>query len=97
MSTQLSTAVADSDFPEIFDFLVSNGVGKNSYIDDFLAWTAVFVNSKKSQLRWSVFTPINKMYSRAVLSKIAVGKRAYRSKPTNNFCQSPEQMWGAVE
>ena len=65
VSSQLGTAVADPDLPEVFDFLISNGVGKNFYIDDFLDYCGVFVNSKKRQLRLSAFGLIDKMGRRA--------------------------------
>ena len=91
--SQLLTAADDPDLPEVFDFLISAGVGKNSYIDHLLEWTSCFVDSKKRQLRFSAFAVINKMCEQAVWSRIAVVKRAYRSKPHNGFCPNPEQAW----
>ena len=88
-------AVADPDLIELFDFLISNGVGKNSYLDGFLDWANASVNPKKRQLRFIAFAPINKMPD-APLSRIAVAKRAYRGKPTYGYCPNPEPAWGAV-
>ena len=93
--SQLHTAADDPDLPEVFDFLISAGVGKNSYIDHLLEWTSCFVDSKKRQLRFSAFAVINKMCEQAVWSRIAVVKRAYRKQPTNGFCPSPESAWGS--
>ena len=93
VSSQLGTAIADPDLPEVFDFLISNGVGKNFYIDDFLDCTA-FVSNKKREFRLSAFGSINKMDRRAACSKMAVGKRAYRTKPYNGFCANRESVWG---
>ena len=49
VAMQLGPAVADPDLLELFDYLISNGVGKNSYIDDLLDWAAFYVNGKKRQ------------------------------------------------
>ena len=46
VAMQLGPAVADPDLLEIFDYLISNGVGKNSYIDDLLDWASFYVNGK---------------------------------------------------
>ena len=48
---QLDSAADDPDLPEVFDFLMSVGVGRNAYIDDLLEFAACFVDSNKSQLR----------------------------------------------
>jgi hypothetical protein len=91
---QLHTAADDPDMPEVFEFLISAGVSYNSYIDHLLEWTGLYVDSKKRQLRFAAFAVINKMCEQAVWSKIAVVKRAYRKKPVNSFCPSPEAAWG---
>ena len=91
--SQLHTAADDPDLPEVFDFLVSNGVGKNQYIESLLEWTTIFVDSKKRQLRFGSFGVVNKMCEQAVWSRMAVLKRAYRKPPTNGFCASPEPAW----
>ena len=70
VAMQLGPAVADPDLPEIFDFLISNGAGKNSYIDDFLDWASVFVNGAKRQLRFAALAPINKMPEDVPLSEM---------------------------
>ena len=90
---RLGLAVADPDLQQLFTFLISNGVGTNTYIDDFLEWAQVAVNPKKRQLRFVAFTPINKMVN-APASRIAVAKRAYSGKATWGFCSSPENIWG---
>ena len=91
---QLDAAADDPDLPELFDFLISAGVGVNSFVDDFLEWAGCFVDSKKRQLRFSAFTTINKICEEAPWTKIAVLKRTYRKKPSNGFCPNPEPMWG---
>ena len=37
---QLDVAADDPDLPELFDFLISVGVGTNSYIDDPLEFAS---------------------------------------------------------
>jgi hypothetical protein len=91
---ELHHAADDPDLPEVFDFLISNGVGVNAYIDELLLWTRTYVDSKKRQLRFSSFGVINKMDARCPLSKVAVVKRAYRKPPVNGFCPCPECAWG---
>jgi hypothetical protein len=94
---QLHTAADDPDLPDVFEFLMSNGVGKNTYVDHLLEWTHVFVDSKKRQLRFAAFAVINSMCEKAVWSRMAVVKRAYRNKPNACFCPSPEAAWGTFE
>ena len=94
---QLDSAADDPDLPELFDFLVCAGVGTNSYIEDLLEFGGCFVDSKKRQLRFSAFAVANKICEQAPWSKIAVMKRAYRKKPVNGFCPSPEPIWGDFE
>ena len=91
---QLHTAADDPDLPEVFDFLISSGVGTNAYVDHLLEWTACFVDSKKRQLRFAAFAVVNKMCEQGVWSRMAVVKRAYRKQPSNGFCPSPEAAWG---
>lgn len=95
--TQLDLAADDPDLPELFDYLISAGVGKNSYIDHLLEFGGCFVDSKKRQLRFAAFGIANKISERAPWTKIAVIKRAYRKKPSHGFCPCPESLWGEFE
>ena len=88
----LGPAAGDPDIVQLFDFLVSNGVGKNSYIDDFLHWATANINPNKRRLRFAAFVPINNMRP-LPLSKCAVAKRAYRGQPTGGYCPNPEPVW----
>ena len=91
--TELHTAVDDPDLPEIFDLLINSGVGHNTYVEEFLEWTRLFVDSKKRQLRFSAFAAPNKMPDAGQNSRFAVLKRAYRKSPTNGYCPCPEAAW----
>ena len=62
---RLSTVADDPDLPEVFDWLISAGVGTNTYVDDFLGWTEIFVDSSKRRLRFSGWTVVNKMPDKA--------------------------------
>ena len=95
--SQLSFAADDPDLPAMFDFLISSGVGTNSYIDDLLEFGACFVDSKKRQLRFSAFAAANKICQKAPWTRIAVVKRAYRKKPLLGYCPSPESQWEKFE
>ncbi len=75
---QLDAAADDPDLPEVFEFLISGGVGTNSYIDNLMQFGEIFVDSKKRQLRLSAFTIPNQMCPQAQWTRIAVIKRAYR-------------------
>ena len=44
---QLGPAVADPELVELFEFLISHGVGTNTYIDDFLDWAGASIHPKK--------------------------------------------------
>ena len=90
---QLSSVADIPELTEIFYWLISSGVGTKSYVDDFLEWTSTYVDSQKRRLRFGAWSPINKMDPRAVWSRVAVLKRAYRKKPTLGFCPSPEPAW----
>jgi len=92
---QLDSAAEDPDLPEVFDFLINAGVGRNTYIQDLLDFAACFVDSKKRQLRFSAFAVANKILEQAPLTKIAVMKRAYRQKPCLGFCPNPEAGWAS--
>ena len=92
--SMLGPAADDPDLVQLFDFLISNGVGKNFYIDDFLHWANVSINPNKRRLRFAAFIPINNMCA-LPLSRCAVAKRAYRGKPTAGYCPNPESAWGS--
>ena len=94
---ELNNAADDPDLPELFDFLISLGVGKNSYVEDMLEFAGCFVDSKKRQLRFSAFSVPNKMFQSCPWAKVAVIKRSYRKKPVSGFCPNPESQWTSVE
>ena len=91
---QLDLYVDDPEFVEMFDFAISLGAKKNSYIPSFLTFAARFVNSKKRSMRLSAFTEINKIPTSCPRVKIAVLKRAYRKKPVHGICPAPEAWCG---
>ena len=94
---ELGVTADDPDLPDVFDFLIAIGVGTNTYAEDLLAFGACFVNSKKRQMRFSAFKVAYRMCTEAPCAKVAVMKRAYRKKPSNGFCPSPEEAWANVE
>lgn len=89
----LDTTAEDRDLPELFDFLISSGVGQNSYITDLLDFTSTIVDSSLRQLHFAAFGVVNKIKGVAPLTKIAMLKRSYRKKPTMGFCPNPESSW----
>ena len=92
---QLGHAADDPDLPEVFDWLISAGVGTNTFVDDLLSWTEVFVDSSKRRLRFTAWTVVNKMHVLGNWSRCAVLKRAYRKKPSaSGTCPNPEALWG---
>ena len=52
---ELKISADDPDLPDVFDYLRSLGVGKNTYVDRLQESGAAFVDSKKRQLRFSAF------------------------------------------
>ena len=94
---ELKLAASEPDLPDVFDFLRSLGVGKNTYVDKLLQFGAAFVDSKKRQLRFSAFAVVNKVNHDYPLSRVAIIKRAYRKKPSNTFCPNPETKWAEID
>ena len=91
---QLDGDADDIDFPEIFGFLMSLGVGQNSYVDDMLDFAGKFVDSTKRRLRFSAFGVVNAVCAECPWTKVALIKRAYSKDPRNGFCPNPETQWG---
>ena len=94
---ELAIAADDPDLVEVFEFLISLGVGTNSYVEDLEAFTKFFVNSKLRQLRLIAFASVNAIADHFPLVKVAVVKRSYRKKPSMGFCPGPEPCWGKFE
>ena len=46
--SELDVAADVPDLALVFDFLISVGAGRNTFIDDFLTYAAKFVDSKKT-------------------------------------------------
>ena len=96
---ELDSAAEDPDLDKLFDFLISIGVGVNTFFDDLANFQQVLINSKSRQLRFSAFGVVNKLPDKFPRVKIAVIKRAYwRKVPdvTNAWCNNPEAQWAAV-
>ena len=87
---QLDIAADDPDLPELSDYLISLGVGLNTYIDDLMGFIGTYVDSKVRQLLFAAFAVVSRMCEDAPWAKVASIKRAYRKKPTRGFCPSPE-------
>ena len=94
--SELDSAADDPDLALVFDFLISVGAGRNTFIDDVLAYAAKFVDSKKRQLRLQSFGKLNLIPDQFPWTKIAVLKRAYRQQPFNGYCPAPESTWGKM-
>ena len=77
---ELHSAADDPDLIEVFEFLISLGVGTNSYVEDLEDFTKFFVNSKFRQLRLFAFANANAIADCFPLVKVGVIKRAYRKK-----------------
>ena len=93
---ELDSAAEDPDLDQLFDFLISIGVGKNTYFDELADFQRIFVNSKLRQLRFGAFGVVNKLNAKFPRVKIAVIKRAYRKTPAGGWCPNPEGAWLAV-
>ena len=52
---ELDSAADDPDLDQLFDFLISIGVGKKQYFEDLVNFRRIFVNSKQRQLRFAAF------------------------------------------
>ena len=94
---ELRMAADDPDLPDVFDYLRSLAVGKNTYVDRLLQFGAAFVDSKKRQLRFSAFAVVNKIDHDYPLTRVVVIERAYRQKPNHGYCPNPESQWTEIE
>ena len=93
----LGDAAGDPDLVELFDYMVSLGVGSNTYLENLLDFTRFFVNSKKRQLRFSAFTAANKLPKSCPRIRVGLIKRAYKKVPSNQFCPNPEELWSKCD
>ena len=93
----LGDAAGDPDLVDLFDYMVSLGVGTNTYLDNLLDFARFFVNSQKRQLRFSAFTAANKIPKSCPRIRVGLIKRAYKKNPSNNFCPNPEELWGKCD
>ena len=96
VKTQLGNVTADPDLPELFDFLLKIGTGRNSYIDDLLQFLEKFVNSKKRKMRLSAFKVANGVGQNYPATMVAVIKRGYRKNPKEGYVPCPEAQWAAI-
>ena len=94
---ELKIAADDPDLPDVFDYLRSLGVRKNTYVDYLLQFGSAFVDSKKRQLRFSAFAVVNKINHDFPLTRVAVIERAFYKKPCNGFCPNPESQWTEID
>ena len=91
---ELDMYVDQAEFIDLFDFVVSMGAGKNSFIKLSLEFGSMFVDQKQRQLRLCAFAEVNKMPLDTPRCKIAVLMRAYRKPPSRTWCPTPEAAWG---
>jgi hypothetical protein len=94
--SELGTTADDPDLPDLFNYLVSAGVGVNTYVEHLLDFGTSYVDSKHRQLRLGVFAIINKIWKECQWVKVSVTERAYRKNPTYGYCPSPEVYWTTV-
>jgi hypothetical protein len=87
---ELDVIVDEPEFVELFDFVISLGGAKNTYIPGLIEFAERYVDQKKRQLRLQAFGEINKMPPGCPRTKIATLKRAYRQDPSHGFCPVPE-------
>ena len=67
--SQLHVAADDPDLPEVCDFLISNGVGSNTYIDNLLQWARYFVDFEKNTCAFPLSRLSTKCASRLLSQK----------------------------
>ena len=91
LRVQLDTIVDEPEFMEMFDFVVSLGADKNTYLPGFLKWCSLFVSNQHRRFRFQTCAALNKLFA-GPLSKIALAKRSLRLKPTATMCPVPEAI-----
>ena len=78
---QLDTAAEDPDLPAVFDYLITNGVGHHGYVDGFIDFTRVFVDSQTRQLRLGAFVAVNKLPDTVPLTNTRTSRGAIKRNP----------------
>ena len=94
---RLDLLVDETDFIELFDFVISLGANKNSYIPELLDFAEKFIDQKQRQLRLYAFAELNRWPMKVPRAKIACLKRAYRSTPIRGFCPAPEAYFAKLD
>ncbi len=90
---ELDMFVDQPDFMDLFEFVVSMGANKNSFIPQLVEFGSNFVEQKTRQLRLQAFQEANKLPITTPRCKIAMLMRAYRKAPVLGWCPTPEQAW----
>ena len=90
---RLDVLVDETDFIELFDFVISLGAKTNSYIPELLDFAEKIIDQKQRQLRIQAFAELNRWSQNLPRAKIACLKRAYRSNPVRGFCPTPEALF----
>ena len=93
LRAELDFVVDDPAFLELYEFVISMGANKNSFIEGLLAFGAKYVDGKKRRLRLEAFATINKIGDAFPRLKIATLKRAYRKKPYYGFYPAPDAQF----
>ena len=78
--SKLDVFVDEAEFQGLFDFVVNLGAMENPFIPDLLDFASRFVDQKQRQLRLGAFVEANKVNMHFPRVKIAMLKRAYRTK-----------------
>ena len=94
--SQLHVAVDDPDFQRFFDFLISNGVGSNAYIDNLLQRVGCFVDSTRRQLRFSAFAVVSTMCEQAPHANGAVLKKVLPCAAKQRLLPEPRASMGRL-
>ena len=93
---ELDLWVDDPDFIELFDYAISLGATKNTFVSALCEWASKFADPKKRQLRLTAFGEANKVALWAPRLKVMLIKRALRKEPTGTYCPNPESSWGKM-
>ena len=87
---ELDLFVDEPEFIEMFEFVVTQGANRNTFITRLLDFGSRFLDGMNRKLRLNAFTLVNKLGDGLPRCKNGILMRAYRQKPTQTFVPTPE-------
>ena len=93
LRAELDIFVDEPEFIEMFEFVVTQGANRNTFIPRLLDFGARFLDGMNRKLRLNAFSLVNKLGDGLPRCKNGILMRAYRQKPSQTYVPTPEASW----